>query len=55
MIRPVRARLGQYFGRIRNGVDFVCGIPRYSRKAGSPRDPALDRRGFFSRAEPVCG
>ena len=55
MIRPVRARLGEYFGRIRDRVRLAGGIPRHSRDAGAPRNPALDCRWGFSRAETACG
>ena len=55
MIRPVRARLGENFGRIRDRVGPAGGIPRHRRDAGAPCDPALDCRWVFSRAETACG
>jgi hypothetical protein len=54
MIRPVRARFGEYFGRIRNRIGFVRGIRRHGREPDTPCDPALDCRRFFPRTEAAC-
>jgi uncharacterized damage-inducible protein DinB len=55
MIRPVRARRREYFGRIRDRIRPARGIPRHCGDACAPRDPALDCGRFFSRAETACG